>query len=140
MKPTRIILHHSLTKDSKTVSTGAIRDYHINRCGWTDIGYHFLIEKARNHPEIFAGRMPDVKGVHCSGHNQNTIGICFVGNFDVDEVPVSVWNKGIKLVKYLIRQFDIKEIVGHCELNPLKSCPGKNFNINKFREEVGLNE
>lgn len=135
MKPLRIILHHSLTKDSGTVSWGAIRDYHKS-IGWSDIGYHFGIENLRGQTEILIGRMPDKKGAHCAGDNSDSIGICFVGNFDLDPVPAESWNEGIRVVKYLMKQFNIQTIQGHRELNPKKSCPGRLFDMDKFRREV----
>lgn len=133
MEPKRIIIHHSLTKDSDTVSWGAIRNFHVNDNAWSDIGYHFGIEKIRGQTEILMGRVTDRPGAHCRGNNSDSIGICFVGNFDVDQVPIENWEYGIKLVKFLVRTYGIKKIVGHTELNSNKSCPGKNFDMDKFR-------
>ena len=130
-----IILHHSLTKDSDTVSWGAIRTYHKNK-GWKDIGYHFGIEDLRGQTEILVGRMTDRMGAHCSNDNVGSIGICFVGNFDIIEPPIESWNKGIELVKFLMRTYGITRVVGHTELNPYKTCPGKLFNLDKFRDEL----
>ena len=137
MKPERIILHHSLTEDSITVSWGVIRTYHVDHNGWDDIGYHYGVEDLRGRTEILMGRMPDVQGAHCYGHNHDSIGICFVGNFDNSLVPAESWASGLKLVRFLVRQYDIREILGHRELNPDKTCPGRNFDLNKFRREVG---
>jgi len=136
--PSVIILHHSLTKDSDTVSTGAIRNYHKNVLGWSDIGYHFLIENLRGQTEIVLGRMTNKTGAHTKGDNKNSIGICFVGNFDVKKPPGESWAKGIQLVKFLMKQYNIKKVLGHNELNPHKTCPGRMFNMDKFRNEVGL--
>lgn len=138
VKPERIILHHSLTKDSDTVSWGPIREFHTLINGWTDIGYHFGIENLRGQTEILAGRMPDKTGAHCGGHNTGSIGVCFIGNFDADFVPASSWDAGVKLCRFLTRAYGIREIKGHREFNPHKSCPGKNFNLSKFRRAVFL--
>lgn len=138
MIPEKIILHHSLTKDSDTVSWGAIRDFHVKANGWSAIGYHFGIENLRGQTEILIGRLADQAGAHCRGHNSDSIGICFVGNFDVDPVPAETWAAGVRLCKFLTRQYGITVIQGHRELNPHKSCPGINFDIKKFKKEVFL--
>ena len=135
MKPTKIILHHSLTKDSKTVSIGAIRRYHVVDLGWSDIGYHFLIEFMRDHVEIVCGRMPDKKGSHCKGFNANSIGICFVGNYDLIEPSKEIWSAGIKLVTFLMRRYRVADIKGHKHYNNNKSCPGNLFDVEKFKQD-----
>ncbi len=138
MNPTKITLHHSLTKDSNTLSWGAIRHYHTKVNGWSDIGYHYGVEFVDGEPEILIGRMPDTTGAHVKGHNSDNIGVCFVGNFDNEPVPGEIWKAGVKLVKYLMKEHGITEVVGHCELYPQKSCPGKQFDLDKFRKDVGL--
>jgi len=138
MKPNKIILHHSLTKDSDTVSWGAIRNFHTNDNGYSDIGYHFGIEKLRGQTEILLGRMLSKTGAHCKGYNTNAIGICFVGNFDLQLPPKESWDAGIKLVKFLMAEYGIKKVFGHTELNSHKTCPGKLFGLEKFRSELGL--
>lgn len=135
MSPNKIIIHHSLTKDSDTVSWGAIRNYHKS-IGWNDIGYHFGIEKLRGQSEILVGRMPDQIGAHCRRNNSDSIGICFIGNFDIQIPTVESWNLGVDLCKYLVRAFGIKDIAGHRDFNKNKTCPGKLFNMTRFRRDV----
>ena len=138
MIPKKIILHHSLTKDNDTVSWGVIRKYHINNCKWNDIGYHFGIENLRGQTEILMGRMLNKQGAHCKGYNSDSIGICFVGNYDVFYPLKESWNQGIKLVQSLMDIFniDIKDVYGHREFNTYKSCPGRLFDLDKFRNDL----
>ncbi len=133
----KIVIHHSLTKDSGTVSWGAIREYHLYTKGWKDIGYHFGIEDLRGRIEILMGRMPSEKGSHCLGHNQDSLGVCFVGNFDLSPPEKENWDKGIELVRWLISVYgkDV-QILGDNELHPNKSCPGKLFSMDAFRKDV----
>jgi len=143
MTPEYIILHHSLTKDGQTVSWPAIRKYHVNQLGWRDVGYHFGIEfignmhEAERQYEILMGRMLNDTGAHCKGMNSKSIGICFLGNYDVEEPPYNQWWKGVKLVRSLMEVFRIPaELVkGHCDFSP-KSCPGKLFDMDKFRKDL----
>ena len=136
----QIVLHNSDTPDSGTVSWGNIRNYHVQVNGWQDIGYHFGIELARNSYEILLGRMPDMQGAHCraGGRNKDSLGICFVGDFKYHEPHIDQWIKGLKLVDYLLRQFDLtpSNVWGHREFDDRKTCPGLMFDIDKFRNDL----
>ena len=145
MIPTEIILHHSATKDSGTVSWNAIRRYHQDECNWNDIGYHFGVEYVSDPGdpagsyEILLGRLPMEVGAHCKDHNNKAIGICFVGDFDEASVPEQQWKKGVKLVKWLCSRFGIpvSRIYGHRDF-ATKTCPGTYFDIEKFKDDVML--
>ena len=142
MTPSHIIIHHSLTKDSETVSWDAIRRYHTEEMLWRDIGYHYGIERTGTDDyNIFAGRMMNEPGAHCKemGMNRISLGICFVGNYDDENVPVEMWHLGIRLVKSLMDIFKIpaKHVKGHREFAGYKSCPGVNFDMGEFREGCG---
>lgn len=138
MKPAKIILHHSLTADGQTVSWGAIRKYHKETNGWKDIGYHFGIERVNDDYEIFMGRYMNEQGAHTQGQNHDSLGICLVGNFDLAAPPDAQWRVGLRLVRSLCELCRIphSEVHGHREYAP-KSCPGRLFDMAKFRRELG---
>jgi len=136
MIPNSIILHHSLTKDSETVSWGAIRRYHMEDLFWVDVGYHFGIEQVGNEHEIFVGRMLNEMGAHCKGQNEDSIGICFLGNFDEQYPHRDQWHLGVRLVRSLCEVFTIDKdhIYPHSRFAPWKSCPGRQFSIAEFKD------
>lgn len=163
MKPSAIVLHHSLTKDGETVSWGAIRRYHtsykyagkiITREEATgmidrgksvsrpfiDIGYHIGIELAGDRYEALFGRMMDQVGAHCrdGGMNHESVGICLVGNFDHEPPPIDQWNLTLKVVRSLMNLFEIKreDVFGHREFAGYKSCPGWCFDLDRFRQNL----
>ena len=126
-----IIVHHSLTKDSGSVSWRAIRRFHINDNGWPDIGYHFGIELVSDvfdsGYEILMGRSITLPGAHTKGHNTTTVGICCVGNFDL--VPPSKEQLGklkflINVLKFIFPTID--KVSFHRDYAS-KSCPGNLF-------------
>ncbi len=138
MIPKRIVLHHSLTKDSNTVSWNAIRKYHQETMKWKDIGYHTGIELVGNRYEILTGRMMNEVGAHTSGENYDSLGVCFVGNFDLNEPQSEQWNLGIRFVASLcdILHISPSMIYGHHYFNSHKSCPGIKFNMQGFIQQV----
>jgi len=159
----RIILHHSLTADGKSVSWDDIRRYHMSwayegtiitgeeaeellaqrktvKTPWRDVGYHFGIELIDKNYQILSGRMMTEEGAHCPEYqmNKKSLGICFVGNFDEVEPPREQWSLGLKFVRSLCEVFDLPKtsVNGHREHAPYKSCPGKKFDLERFRKEL----
>ena len=143
-----IMLHHSLTQDGQTVSWDAIRRWHMGmhpdspyqNKPMDDIGYHYGIELVDYHYEVMVGRDLDQDGAHCfqGGMNHKAIGICFVGNFDLAPPPAAQWERGLRFVASLMRILDIPVVVAHRDFNPGKSCPGKFFNMDLFRQGLAL--
>lgn len=133
--PGKIIVHHSLTKDSRTVSWGAIRHYHTSSLGWTDIGYHAGVELVASgsqpYFEALFGRSWGVPGAHTRGQNHNSLGICFVGNYDEALPPEGMMRVGARVIALWLGLYSlsVEDVYGHHYFNIHKSCPGKNFNL-----------
>ena len=72
----KIIIHCSATKEGVAVSTATIRNWHIKGRGWSDIGYHYVIQLDGT---IDYGRPINRIGAHTKGENENSIGICYIG-------------------------------------------------------------
>jgi hypothetical protein len=137
--PKYILLHHSLTKDGQTVSWDAIRQYHKTapEYGFDDIGYHWGVELVGNHYEVLAGRMMNENGAHCPGRNNDSLGICVIGNFDLAPVPPAQWSLTVHLVSSLcdVLRIPFDNIKGHRDYSS-KTCPGKYFDMEAFRRDV----
>ena len=143
--PRGIIIHHSLTKDTGTVSWLAIRRYHRLTKGWDDIGYHFGVEQVLGpgtgeHGTLEAacliGRPPSLYGAHTLGRNDH-LGLCVVGNFDLAQPPTAVWDAAVVLVAHLLWVFWLqpRDVTGHRD-HANKSCPGTYFSMDLFKREV----
>lgn len=117
----RIIFHHSGVTVLQSIET--IHNYHKNSNGWAGIGYHFYIRKDG---KIYQGRPIDVIGAHAYGSNNDSIGICFEGNFDKEEMTDAQIKAREEIVFYLKNKYPKATFCGHKDVCKT-SCPGKNF-------------
>lgn len=137
--PRHIIIHHSLTDDSRTLSFDAIRRFHTapppEGHGWRDIGYHFVIEQVGDRYHMLAGRPLHVGGAHTVGMNQKSVGVCLVGNFDDAAPSPALLKFAAYQVGGLCAALNIttsrEYIHPHSEYAP-KSCPGTQFPFGDF--------
>lgn len=77
------VMHVSATKMSQSFTVDDCRRYHLSK-GWSDIGYHFYIDK---HGKTHIGRPLSKNGAHVKGHNVGTIGICCEGGLAENGAP-----------------------------------------------------
>ena len=118
---TKIVIHHA---DSTICNAHMIHAWHIAR-GWSGMGYHFLVRKEGGIVET--GRPINTIGAHCTGQNNDSIGICFEGDFDRETMTNEQLQTGRELIAYLRGIYGQKiRIVRHKDLMAT-ACPGKNF-------------
>ena len=116
---TRIILHHAA---ATTCTAQQIHSWHIAN-GWAGIGYHYFVRK---NGTIYKGRPDDMVGAHAGNNNSDSIGICFEGNFDKEQMNDTQKEIGRQLVAELKEKYSIEKIQKHSDVNAT-GCPGKNF-------------
>jgi len=133
--PTHIIIHHSLTKDSQTVSWNAIKKYHTLVLGWDDIGYHYGIEKVNNEYLCMIGRPLTMPGAHTRSMNDISVGVCCVGDYDL-EIPTDeiLWELSHRIIKPLMHIFCIPKnnVKPHRIYSRYKTCPGNKFDMERL--------
>lgn len=138
MKPQKVIIHHSATEDGRTYSWGAIHKYHVNNMGWDDIGYHAGIEQIQDYFVCPFGRPDLLPGAHARGQNRNSLGFCFVGNFDNVSPgrPRLIVAARRVLAPWLLRYgMGVGALVPHSQFSS-KTCPGKLFDMDELRDIV----
>jgi len=141
-----IILHHSKGNDRIVRDTSSIRRYHIERCGYDEIAYHYILEQVQNDYKICEGRALMYAGAHALGFNYNSIGICICGDYDEQYIDVGRMIKLLVLIKslQLIYDIPIKRVLGHRETYVLrnraveKTCPGAKVSMDEIREALKI--
>ena len=123
-KITEIILHCSATAEGLDFSVRDIRAWHKAQ-GWADVGYHYVV---RLDGTVQEGRPLEQAGAHCKGHNDRSIGICYIGGLAADgrtpkDTRTTAQRAAIRaLVTRLQRQYPSATVHGHNEF-AAKACP-----------------
>lgn len=134
-----IIVHHT---ERNNDFPAFIRFRHMYLRGWDDIGYHYLIGNKRpftRDGHLYAGCMENCVGAHARGYNDQSLGICLIGNFNKSNPSPKQLETLISFLKEKGEQYQISNcnILGHRELpNVTKSCPGKNLDMDMVREAM----
>ena len=137
-----IVIHHSATDFG-----GARRfDKGHKEKGWDDLGYHFVVGNGSDTRDGLVEVGPRWKeqrhGAHCRSegdyYHEHGIGICLVGNFDVEQ-PSSAQTQNLnKLVRFLCRRYNIppSKVYTHGGVTHQTRCPGKHFDLKALRRAV----
>ncbi len=138
--PYRMAIHHTALPEDDGGDAAArmrqIQAYHIDSNGWCDIGYHFVVSQAG---QAYQGNSNEERtGAHVLNNNTGNIGICLIGNFEVQTLSDIQLNKAAEVVGWVGRTygiaFDRASIKGHREHSGAStSCPGTNT-LNRFDE------
>lgn len=139
MKPTwnKILVHHSASKDGAALDFDAIRRHHIQVNGWSDVGYHFLVEQIGEGARVLMGRPLYREGSHCPGQNQEAVGVCFIGDFTETPPSPSMLAEGARLIAGLSHALKIPpgEVYPHRRFRATE-CPGNSFPLEELRRRV----
>lgn len=137
--PEYIIIHHSATAQGDAET---FRRAHTAK-GWRDIGYHYVIGNGTysGNGEVETGRTEAEDGAHCNvdGMNFKSIGICLVGNFDIDKPTPAQMEALERLCRDIMERHKIpaSRVLGHGEVKgAATNCPGKNFDMAAFRKRL----
>lgn len=127
-----IVLHCTATREGQAQTVEQIRAEH-KRQGWADIGYHYVVTIDG---QLHLGRDVDIAGAHVSGHNQNSIGIAYVGGLENNPKKTYAQLQAkdtrtdaqkatlLSLLMDLRRLYPYAKIVGHRDLSPDKNGNG----------------
>jgi len=136
-KITEIIIHCTATPEGRATTVADVTAWHKQR-GFTTIGYHYLIGL---NGEVWKGREENIMGAHCQGHNEFSIGVCYVGGLAKDgktakDTRTAAQTSSLmQLLKDLKLRYPGATIHGHNEY-AAKACPS--FNVKNWINTIKL--
>jgi hypothetical protein len=128
--PNRISQHHTAGPQTASLAESLqevrfIQNLHQQGRGWSDIGYHYLIDSVGR---MFVGRPEGVQGAHVRGLNSGNVGVSLMGYHHAphdDPVSAAQMESIKRIVGYLAQQYSIAPQLyrGHRDQRPT-ACPG----------------
>ncbi len=119
-----LVVHHA----AGDLTAEAIHRVHLDK-KWSGIGYQYVVELDG---DIHRGRPEGKVGAHCNEHNDESIGVCFSGNYETRKtMPAKQLAAGRELLADLRRRYPKAKVRRHKDFNPT-ACPGRYFPLNEL--------
>lgn len=128
--PWRVTLHHTDGRFTKSLAESLaearfVQEFHQNGRGWSDIGYHYLVDPLGN---ILEGRPLGTLGAHTLSNNEGNVGIVLLGTYHspVNDRPTPAQLAAVaSLGRFLVKRFGIDpdSLRGHRDYKKT-DCPG----------------
>jgi N-acetyl-anhydromuramyl-L-alanine amidase AmpD len=134
--PNRIVVHHTGGTDKYPLADTShhtakiIEKWHLSKPGWIGIGYHYVIHKDGT---VWKGRPEHVHGAHAKARNNESIGICLSGNFDLT-LPTKEQEDALRTL-----MLDIKSRYTIEDIEPHRATANKTCYGNKLSEDWARN-
>ncbi|GAB1421539.1 hypothetical protein MASR2M15_17100 [Anaerolineales bacterium] len=115
------VIHHSVVYNPDDAMTAkVVQNLHFRK-GWADVAYHFMVGQ---NGAIFEGRELDARGTHVAGFNTGSVGICLLGNFEIDNPTIMQIESTRRLLQWLSYRLALTHLAGHQDFNHETQCPG----------------
>jgi N-acetylmuramoyl-L-alanine amidase len=142
-----IVIHHSAGSYGDIDFLQRVHKQRQSRDPVDAIPYHYVIgngnglglgELASDWRQTF-----NLWGTHVSAHNVDRnyrgIGICLIGNFEIDHVPAKQYSALVALTRQLMNRYGIspENVAGHGYIpGEATKCPGRNFPYSSFLADI----
>lgn len=126
-----LFLHHeagavarATTEANERRAMRALQSFHMDRNGWADIGYNYVL--------FPSGRLYEARGFSAipaaqGGHNSGTIAICCIGHYDKQKLTEAQKKRLVKAANNLAAK-GVRTVGGHGEApGQATACPGKHI-------------
>ncbi|OGK10591.1 MAG: hypothetical protein A2Y63_06690 [Candidatus Riflebacteria bacterium RBG_13_59_9] len=121
------MVHHSGTRGGTPEDFAR---YHVYVNGWPGIGYHYVISREGT---VYKTNALSTISYHARGANMESVGLCLVGNFNLDIPSGQQLDSLNSLLLILRHHLPRSRVVLHREVPSARtSCPGMRFPVAKL--------